>query len=85
MKLKIQFDIRTILIVVFIASIALAIYSQSDSIVAGVLVTVLLANFAGVMLALIITFVMRFPRDGGFRDQGFDNECGTDLQTVNEK
>ena len=71
---KIQFDIRFILIVIFFVSIALAIFSQSDSIVSSILVTVLLANFAGAVTALIVTFVLRFPRDGGFRNREIDNE-----------
>ena len=76
---KIQFDIRSILIVIFVASVVLAIFSQSDSIVASVLVTVLLANFAGAVTALIVTFVMRFPRDGSLRHKEVDNEVVEDV------
>ena len=76
MKQKFQFDIRSVLIVIFVVSVVLAIFSQSNSIVAGILAAVLLANFAGAVTALVVTFVLRFPRDGGFRDPEIECQTG---------
>ena len=73
---KIQFDIRSILILMFVASILLATFSQSNSFVSRILLMVLLANFAGAVTALVVTFVFRIPRDGTLRNK---NELETEV------
>jgi hypothetical protein len=81
---RFQFDIRAAFVVIFVASMAMAIVSQPHLFVSRILLTVLLANFAGVVTALVVTFVLKFPRDGGFRDQESESECGSVLQAVDD-
>jgi len=79
---RFQFGIKAILIFTFVAAIVMAVFSQTGSIFSQILLTVLLANFAGAIVALIVTFVFRFPRDGGFReaqDQLIDEQLNSEL------
>lgn len=62
-----QFGIKSILILMFFVSFIVAIFSQSGSLAQRILVAVLLANFLGVIVAIVVTFVLKFPRDGTYR------------------
>ena len=63
-----QFGIKNILIATFAAAVVMSIFVQGGPFVVNILLSVLLANFVGVVVALLVTFVFRFPRDGSLRD-----------------
>ena len=48
-----------------------AVFSQAGTFFSGILLTVLLANFVGVVVALTVTFVFGFPRDGSLRRKDY--------------
>ena len=58
----------------FATCLLLAIVTQPGSVVSRILISVLMANFIGVIVALVVTFVFKFPRDGTLREQNEFNE-----------
>lgn len=66
---RIQFNIKLLLLLTFGISILLACIAHGQYFATKILLTVLLANFVGVIVALIVTFVMKIPRDGSLRNE----------------
>ena len=73
-----QFKLSSILLLTFAVAALLALVVQTGPFVANLILVVLLANFVGVIVALVVTFVLRFPRDGSQRQAKWDDELDPD-------
>ena len=79
-----QISLKTILILVFCISFCLAIFAQGGPRVVTILVAVLMANFAGAVVALAVTFLFRFPRDGTLRTEQLDTRAARNCDREND-
>ena len=66
---RIQFSIKTLLIITLLVSICLALMAFNQTFALYVVLSIAVANAIGIGVALLITHVLRFPTDGGFRDK----------------
>ena len=69
-----KFGIRTLLWLTFIVASMAAFVVRDGSWITNLLLVILLANFAGAVVALFVTFVFGFPRNGGLRTRDVDAE-----------
>jgi len=55
------------LLITFASAFVVAVFSQAGTFLSSILLTVLLANFVGAVVALVVTLVFGFPRYGSLR------------------
>ncbi len=80
-----QFGIRTIFLVTFVVCLVAAILSQNGTIAQRILLAILFSNFLGAVVALMVTFVFKFPRDGSYRsDPDDETEFGDEENEPSE-
>ncbi|MFK7766876.1 MAG: hypothetical protein AB8B55_06610 [Mariniblastus sp.] len=74
-----KFRITSLFLLTLLVASCLAVYVNDGS---NLVVTVLFSNFFAAAVAIFITKVLRFPTDGGYRDQAIREEF---VQVIVEK
>jgi len=72
---RIQFSIKTLLVITLLISICLALMAFNQNFALYVVLSIAVANALGIGVALLITHVLHFPTDGGYRDREVENEA----------
>ena len=73
MNTSTQFSIRTLLIVTLVVGVAVAILVSGNRYLIQISGWVLAANLVGAIVALIVTYAMKIPRDGSLRGNPDDD------------
>lgn len=80
-----MYTIRFLFLLTFVVSIMVAIFTSGNRLLSETLRMALLINGLGILIAVVVTYVLRFPRDGSYRgkyeepgDGGDDGEADSD-------
>ncbi len=69
-----MYTIRFLFLLTLIVAVLVAIFTSGNMFLSETVRLILLANGLGALVAVVVTFVFRFPRDGSFRGNYDDKE-----------